>query len=107
VSLNMMQAVHESRIEARLRYLAQTLAFFASDDSRNIFPGVRLLMTAMGLSESTVRAGLAELLATGVLMRVCRSYCARAVGRPSARTWISGRWKDLIARCWRRWPARY
>ena len=65
----MIQAVHDSRIDPRLRHLAQTLAYFADDHGRNIFPGVRTLMTALGQEERTVRAGLQDLLATDVLVR--------------------------------------
>jgi hypothetical protein len=67
VSYPVINAVHASKIESRLRHLAQTLGHFAHDDGTSIYPGVRPLMQAMGVAESTVRARLHELLLTKVL----------------------------------------
>jgi hypothetical protein len=69
MSLKVIHAVHLSRIEPRLRFLVQTLAIFASDDGRNIRPGIGTLMQALGMTESAVREGLGELVARGVLVR--------------------------------------
>lgn len=57
-----VRAVQASRLERRLRFLAVTLATFASDDGTNVRPGIRRLMQALGLKRSAVRAGLKELM---------------------------------------------
>lgn len=70
MSLPVILAVHKSRIEPRLRHLAQTLAIFARrEDGSEIFPGAALLMQAMGVHRRAVQNGLHGLLATGVLVR--------------------------------------
>lgn len=65
----MILAVHRSRVEPRLRHLAQTLAFFANDDGGEIWPGIDTLKRALGCEERTVRADLRSLLESGVLER--------------------------------------
>ena len=69
MSLKIIKAVHDSKIEPRLRHLAQTLAIFANDDGCEIWPGVTTLMKALGVEERAVRADLQALLNTGVLER--------------------------------------
>ena len=69
MSLKVILAVHASRIERRLRPLAQTLAVFANEDGGEIWPGVRTLMQALGLEERAVRAALQALVDIGVLER--------------------------------------
>ena len=70
MSYTVINAVHASKIESRLRHLAQTLAHFAHDDGTSIDPGVKSLMKAMGVADSTVRAGLRALQQSGVLLKV-------------------------------------
>jgi len=69
VSLKVIHAVHASRIEPRLRFLASTLALYATDDGQDIYPGIATLMTATGLAESTIREGLQALVNSQLLVR--------------------------------------
>lgn len=69
MSWQIIKAVHESRIEPRLRFLAATLAFHAHDDGTTIHPGISLLTQALGVSESGVREGLQALVNSQVLVR--------------------------------------
>ena len=65
----MLNAVHDSRIEPRLRHLAVELAIYADDDGREIYPGIQRLMRALGMAERGVRAALRLLITSGVLDR--------------------------------------
>ena len=65
----MILAVHNSRIEPRLRHLAATLAFFAHDDGSEVRPGMRTLTKALGVSASVVYEGLQALVESHVIKR--------------------------------------
>ena len=64
-----MHAVHASRLERRLRHLASTLAFYASDDGGDIYPGIATLMAATGRDKRTIREGLQALVNSQLLIR--------------------------------------
>lgn len=69
MSLQTIQAVHQSRLEPRLRHLAQTLAFYADDQGGQIWPSLSTLANNMGVSDRAVRFGLKALITKGVLER--------------------------------------
>jgi hypothetical protein len=70
MSLKVITAVHDSRIEPRLRHLAQTLAIFSTnDDGSEIWPGISRLTQALGVEERAVHKGLQELIDREVLER--------------------------------------
>jgi hypothetical protein len=62
-----MQAVYSSNLERPLRFLAVTLAWFADDDGRRVYPGVERLAEMLGCRERQVRSGLDRLRRLGVL----------------------------------------
>jgi hypothetical protein len=65
----MIYAVHQSRIDARLRHLAQTLAIFADDEGGNVRPGIDTLQQAMGVKTRAIRYQLQALIDRRVLIR--------------------------------------
>lgn len=69
MSWKVIELIHLSKIDPRLRHLAQTLAIFANDDGREIRPGVAKLKQAMGVEEAAVYEGLRKLLQYGLLER--------------------------------------
>lgn len=70
MSLNVIHAVFNSRLERVYRPLAIVLAVFADPDGGRVFPGAGTLADALGVTESAVRHHLGALKVRGIVVPV-------------------------------------